>query len=109
MQMFGCRPTCTPRQRNDITGFYVITLLDQVLGVVTIIGFETVGMLDAYQVAIAIVLTREHHLAIEGCQDIVVGLGLQVCTRMSTTATGTIGTDDFCAGQRIAPILAFGC
>ena len=105
MQMFGCSTPCATSQRNDITGLYMITLLDQVLGVVAIIGLETVGMFDAYQIAIAIVLTREHHLTIEGCQDIVVGLGLQVCARMSASTTGTVRADNLCAGQRITPVL----
>ena len=52
MQVLGggtARATC---QCNDVTGLDVVADLDQVLGIVTIICFEAVVVLDAYQIAI---------------------------------------------------------
>ena len=56
VQVLGSSTTRTTSQRNDITSLHTIANLDQILGVVTIIRLKTVGMLDAYQIAIAVVV-----------------------------------------------------
>ena len=78
MQVLSSGTACATCQCNDVTGLDAVADLDKILGVVTIIGLEAVGMLDAYQIAIAIERTREHHLAIEGSKDVVVSLGFDV-------------------------------
>ena len=78
MQVLSSGTACATCQRNDVTSLDAVAHLDKILGVVTIIGLEAVVMLDTYQIAITIVLPREHHLAIEGSKDVVVSLGLDV-------------------------------
>ena len=80
MKVFGCGTACATCQCNDVASLDMIANLDKILRVVTIIRLEAVGMLDAYQIAITRVGSREHHLAIEGSKDVVVGLGLDVGT-----------------------------
>lgn len=106
MQVLSSGTACATCQRNDVTSLDAVADLDKILGVVTIIGLEAVGMLDAYQIAITRVGSREHHLAIEGSKDVVVSLGLDVGTRMATTATRAIGADDLGTRQGIAPVTA---
>ena len=106
MQVFGSGTACATRQCNDVAGLDAVANLDKILGVVAIIRLEAVGMLDAYQIAITIVLPREYHFAIEGSKDVVVSLGLDVGTRMATTATRAIGADDLGTRQGIAPVTA---
>ena len=65
----------------------------------TIVGLQRVGMLDAYQVAISIVLAGKDHLTIKRGIDGIVGLCLEVDTRMHPSPTLAVGTDDFCTGQ----------
>ena len=106
MQVLSSGTACATCQCNDVTSLDAVADLDKILGVVAIIRLEAVGMLDAYQIAITRVGSREHHLAIEGCKDVVVGLGLDVGTRMATTATRAIGADDLGTRQGIAPVTA---
>lgn len=80
MQVLSSGTACATCQCNDVAGLDAVADLDKILGVVAIIRLEAVGMLDAYQIAITRVGSREHHLAIEGCKDVVVGLGLDVGT-----------------------------
>ena len=56
MQMFSGGTTRTTSQSDDVTSLHMVALFYQILGVVAIIGFKTVGMLDAHQIAIAIVI-----------------------------------------------------
>ena len=56
MQVLGGGTARTSCQRNDVTGLHAVTDLDQILGVMTIIRLKTVGMLDTYQIAIAMVV-----------------------------------------------------
>ena len=56
MQMFSSGTTRTTRQCNDVASLHMVALFYQILGVMTVIGFETVGVLDAHQIAIAIVI-----------------------------------------------------
>ena len=106
MQVLSSGTACATCQCNDVTSLDAVADLDKILGVVAIIRLEAVGMLDAYQIAITRVGSREHHLAIEGSKDVVVGLGFDVGTRMATTATRAIGTDDLGTRQGIAPVTA---
>ena len=78
VEMFGGGTACAPRQCNNLSCRDLVTDTYQVLGVMAIVGFQTVGMLDADEVAIGVIGSREDHLAVEGCQDVVVGLGLEV-------------------------------
>ena len=49
MQVLGSGTACATRQCNDVAGLDAVANLDKILGVVTIIRLEAVGMLDAYQ------------------------------------------------------------
>ena len=52
MQVLSSGTTCATCQCNDVTSLDVVTNLDQILGIVTIIRFQTVVVFDAYQIAI---------------------------------------------------------
>ena len=105
MQMLCCSTACTTRQRNDVTSLYPITYLYQILGVMAIIGLQTITMQYTYQVAIACILGREDHFTIESRTNLIVGLGLQVYTRVTSTSTASIRADDLGSRQGIAPPL----
>ena len=59
-----------------LSGLHVLAHLYHVLGIMGVIGLQPVGMLDAHQVTVAVELAREHHLAVEGSIDFVLGLRL---------------------------------
>ena len=62
MQMRRRGATCLAYEGNHLASLYTLAFLHHVLRVVGIIGLQTVGMLDAYQVAVAGELAREDHL-----------------------------------------------
>ena len=80
MKMLSGSTACAPRQCNDLSCRDLVTDTYQVLGVMAIVGLQAVSVLNADEVAIAGIESGENHLAVEGCQDVVVGLGLEVCS-----------------------------
>ena len=94
MQMLrsgSSRATC---QCYHLSGLHVVAYLNHILGIVAIIGFQAIRMLDANQITIASIFCRKNNLSVEGCKNIVVSLRLQVRTRMLPTTTSAIRTDD---------------
>ena len=54
MKMFCRCPTSTAGKTNDLTCLHLFTLLDKVLGLMTVESLKTIGMLDANAIAITI-------------------------------------------------------
>ena len=82
----------------------MLAFLHQVLRIVAIISLQTIGVLDANQVAVAGELVREYHFPGKRRVDLILVLGLQVGTRVLPAPTLTVGTDDLRARQREVPV-----
>lgn len=96
----SARLTC---EGYHLTSLDKIALLHQILRVMGIAGFQAVGMLDADVIAITVIDVGEYHLAFESGIDVVVGLCLEVNTRVRPFATFAVRADDLCARQRKMP------
>lgn len=93
----GCRGSASlPDEGYHLPRLDMLTNLHQVLRVMAIIGFHLIGMLDAYQVAITIILSREDHLAVERSIDFVLICCFEIDTSMMFAATVAIRANDFC-------------
>ena len=103
MEMLGSGSAGAARKTDYLSCFHLIPLLHHILALMAIERFQTVGMLDADTVAIAVVRSRGNHLAIEGGINLVVRLGLQIHTRV--TAGTSVWTDDTGIRQWICPCL----
>ena len=108
MQM---RSRGTARLANEgyyLTGFDVLTFLDQILRVMGVIGLKTVRVSDSYEIAIAGELVRVDHFSSKSCIDLIFILCLQVGTSMHPSATLTEGTDHFGTRQWEVPVASIG-
>ena len=103
MKMWRCSTTRLTNKGYHLTGLYTIAFLHQVLRVVGIAGFQTVRMLDADVVAITVIDIRKDNFTLKGSIDVIVGLGLEIDTRMRTPTTLAVGADDFRSRQRKMP------
>ena len=105
MQMLSSSATRTTCQRYHLTSLHVVSGLDHILRVMTIVSLQSVGMLDTDQITIASIISRKDDLSVKGGTNLIIRLGLEVCACMLMTATSALGTDDFGTSQRIAPPL----
>ena len=101
MKMWRCSTTRLTNKGYHLTSLDVLTFLYQILRVVGIAGLQAVGMLDADVIAITMIDVGEYHLAFESGIDVVVGLCLEVNTRVRPFATFAVRADDLCARHYI--------
>ena len=92
-----------------LPGLHMLTYLYHVLGVMGVICLQAIGVLDAYQISVAGEYAREHHFAVEGGIDLVLGLRLEVDTRMPSPTTRAVRADNLGTRQREAPLVGDGC
>ena len=78
MQMGRCGATRLAYEGYHLPRLDMFALLHQILGIVGITGLQTVGMLDADVVAIAMIDIGEDDLTLESGIDLVVGFCLQI-------------------------------
>ena len=105
MQVWRSSTSRLTRQRYDLTSLDLITYLYHILGVMAIVGFHSVGMADTHQIAVARKASGKHDLAIKSRTNLVVGLGLQVHTRMAASSPSSVVADDLGSRKREAPLL----
>ena len=108
MQMRCRGTTCLANEGYYLTGFDVLTFLDQILRVMGVIGLKTVRVSDSYEIAIAGELVRVDHFSSKSCIDLIFILCLQVGTSMHPSATLTEGTDHLGTGQWEVPVACIG-
>ena len=109
VQMGCCGAACLSDEGYHLPGFHALSYLDHVLGIMAVIGLQAIGVLDAYQIAVAGELAREHHLAVEGSIDLILGLRLEVDACMLPPAALAIRADDLSTRQREAPLSGDAC
>ena len=97
MHMLRSGTTGTSRQSDRLSGFYGIAALDEVLEVMAIKGFQSVGMADDNQVSIRIIRFRHTDYAIESSTNRIFRARFDICARMSPTSS--VGRDYFATGQ----------
>ena len=103
MKVLGGSTSSTSCKGYLLSAFHVVANLYEVLGIVAVKGFETIGVTKDDAVAIAAIDLRHRHHTVESGIDGVVGLGLQVYTRVRTSSACAIRTDDLGSRQGIAP------
>ena len=99
--MLGSCASRSACQANHLPCFHLITHLDKVLRLVAVESLKAIAMLDAYAVPIACKGATFDDNAVKCCDYSVVGLGLNVYTRVTTWASK--GADDMTSRQRICP------
>ena len=104
MEMRGRGTARLAYKGDDLTRLDALTFLDEVLGVVGVVGLEAVLMADAHEVAVAGEFVGIDHLTWEGGVDLVLGLRLEVDTGMHPSAALAVGTDHLGARQREVPV-----
>lgn len=93
---------------NGLSCLYALPHLYQVLGVVGVVGLQSVGMPDTHKFAIAREFLREDHLTVEGRIDLVLGLRLEVHAGMHPSVALAVGTDNLSPWQRETPSASAG-
>ena len=97
MQML-CRSTSgTPGQCDDLTRLNRITRCNKILGIMTVHGFQSIKMPHHNHLSISAVTFGHAHYTVEHTKNGIIGLGLYICSRMSTTAS--ISRNDLSSGK----------
>ena len=104
MQVLGGSPPCAARECYYLACLDVVAHLDQVFRVVAVQCLQSVGMPEYDAVAIAGERLRHGDDAVEDCQNVVVGLRLDVHPGVAVRASRAVGTDDLGTRQRIVPL-----
>ena len=89
--------TGTSRQSDRLSGFYGIAALDEVLEVMAVKSFQSVGAAYDNQVSIRIIGFGHTHYAVESSTNRIIRASLDICARMSPTSS--VGRDYFTSGQ----------
>lgn len=103
VQMLGRGTTRATGQSDDLPRLNLIAHLYKVLRLMAVERLQAVGVLQDDAVAVAIIALRACHNAVEGCYNLVVGLRLEVYSRVAASAS--IRTYHLGARQRISPAL----
>ena len=69
---------CTPRKANHITGFHLLSHLDQVFVLMTVQRFKTISVLDGDTISVTIMRPGKGHHAIKGGQNFIFWFGFEV-------------------------------
>lgn len=105
MKVFCGSSACSACQGDWLSCLYPLPYLDQILGVVAVKCFQSVGMTHDDAVAVTEMWSTQDDFAWEGGADAVVRFGLDVCPSMMTSSSK--GADDPPVGEWIAPL--FDC
>lgn len=103
VEVLRCGATRSPRIADDLTSLDMLADLDNIPALMTVEGFEAIGVTDDDAVAITIIGPAAHDDTVEGGKDGIIGTGLDVHTGM--IAAAAIGTDDMTAGEGIGPVI----
>ena len=102
VHMLGGGAARAASEADDLSGLHLLSDLHQVLRLMSIEGDESVAVLNLDAVAVATVVARLNDLTVESRADVIVGLRLDVDTRVAVAAAAVaIGADDVCTGQGI--------
>lgn len=101
VEMWCCGTSGLSRQSDYLSGFHLLPLFDEVARLVAVAGGEAVGVAYDDVVSVSEVGSRLCYHTVEGRKYLVVGLCLDVDTRMRTLAASSIRTDDMRPCQRV--------
>ena len=104
MEMRGRGTARLAYEGNHLPRLDALALLDEVLGVVGVVGLEAVLVADAHEVTVAREFVGIDHFTGEGGIYLVLGLRLEVDTGMHPSTALPIGTDHLGARQREVPV-----
>ena len=97
MQML-CRSTSgTPGQCDDLARLDRITRCNKVFGIMTVHSFQSIKMPHHNHLSISTVTFGHAYHTVEHTKNGIIGLGLNIRTRKSTTTT--ISRNDFSSGK----------
>ena len=104
MEMRRSGTTRLSSERNLLSCLNAVAHLHEIFLIVAIERFQTVGVADDDAITVARIGLRHLHHTVEGSEDIVSRLRLQVHTRMPSSASTPVVTDNLCPRQRITPL-----
>ena len=103
VQVLCCGSAGAPCETDYLACLDVLAYLNQILGLVAVEGFKAKSVADDDTIAIAEVGAGARYYSVESCQDVIIGLGLDIDSRVSPSSSE--GTYDMASWQRVGPVL----